>query len=165
LADRLCREAVEVFWDEAAAHLDGEDLHIPEYREALLARFGNARIAHHLSQIAADGTTKLRMRALPVLAAERAQGRSGAGSALMLAAWIDYLAREPGPQDPQASALRTANGLAGRDRVAALLSLVSPQLPDDPQIVSLVAGLCGAFAPDAAFTTGPTPHPISGRNS
>lgn len=165
LNDTLCREAMELFWDEAATHLDGEDLHIPEYREALRERFGNSRIAHHLSQIAADGTTKLRMRALPVLAAERAQGRSGAGSALMLAAWIDYLAQEPEPQDPQAAALGAANGLEGQDRVAALLSLVSPQLADNPQIVSLVAGLCGAFAAEATFTASHTPQQISGRNN
>ena len=168
LNDRLCREAMELFWDEAAGHLDGEDLHIPEYRQALRERFGNSRIAHHLSQIAADGTTKLRMRALPVLAAERAQGRSGAGSALMLAAWIDYLAREhepQDPQDPQAVALSAANALEGQDRVAALLSLVSPQLSDNPQIVSLVAGLCGAFAAEATSTASLTPQQISGRNS
>jgi fructuronate reductase len=165
LNDRLCREAIELFWDEAAVHLDGEDLHIPEYREALRERFSNGRIAHHLSQIAADGTTKLRMRAVPVLAAERAQGRSGAGSALMLAAWIDYLAREHEPQDPQGPALGAANALEGQERVAALLSLVSPQLSDDQQIVSLVAGLCGAFAAEATLTTGSAPHSISGRNS
>ncbi|WP_458113130.1 mannitol dehydrogenase family protein [Arthrobacter sp. R1-13] len=165
LNDRLCRQAMELFWDEAAAHLDGADLHIPEYRQALRERFGNGRIAHHLSQIAADGTTKLRMRALPVLAAERAQGRSGAGSALMLAAWIDYLAQEHEPQDPQAGALRAANRLVGQSRVAALLSLVSPQLSADPQIVSLVAGLLGAFAPGATRTMSPTPQKISGRNS
>jgi fructuronate reductase len=165
LNDRLCRQAMELFWDEAAVHLDREDLHIPEYREALRERFGNGRIAHHLSQIAADGTTKLRMRAVPVLAAERAQGRSGAGTGIMLASWIDYLAEESEPHDPQASALRTANGLDGRQRVAALLSLVSPQLSDDQQIVSLVAGLCGAFTSDSTFTASLTPHSISGRNS
>jgi fructuronate reductase len=167
LEDPPCREAVEAFWEEAAAHLHGDDLHIPEYLEALRGRFGNRRIAHHLSQIAADGTTKLRMRALPVLAAERSQGRSGAGSALMLAAWTDYVAEESEPQDPLSSAIRTANGLAGPARVAALLNLVSPRLSDDPQIVSLVAGCCGSFARDSAGTTSApnTPHLIPGRNS
>ncbi len=169
LEDPFCRDAVEAFWDEASAHLHGKDLHIPEYREALRGRFGNTRIAHHLSQIAADGTTKLRLRALPVLAAERSQGRSGAGSALMLAAWIDYVGQEDSPQDPLSSAIRTANGSAGPERVAALLSLVSPHLPDDPQIVSLVASLCGTCAaePGTKATTSATsaPHLIPGRNS
>ena len=173
LEDPVCREAVEAFWDEASAHLQGEDLHIPEYREALRGRFGNRRIAHHLSQIAADGTTKLRMRALPVLAAERSRGRSGAGSALMLAAWIDYVGQQDSLQDPLATAIRKANdsagpaGSGGSARVAALLGLVSPQLSDDPEIVSLVAALCGTLATE---TTGRTstpsaPHLIPGRNS
>ncbi|MBT2531157.1 mannitol dehydrogenase family protein [Arthrobacter sp. ISL-48] len=176
LEDPLCREAVEAFWDEASAHLPEEDLHIPEYREALRARFGNRRIAHHLSQIAADGTTKLRMRALPVLVAERSEGRSGAGSALMLAAWIDYVGQEDSVQDPLSSAIRTANGSAGHERVATLLNLVSPQLSDDPEIVSLVASRCGtlttdtsegADATDSGGSTSATsaPHLIPGRNS
>jgi fructuronate reductase len=170
LEDPTCREAVEAFWDEASAHLHGEDLHIPEYREALRGRFSNRRIAHHLSQIAADGTTKLRMRALPVLAAERSQGRSGAGSALMLAAWIDYVGQEDSPQDPLSSAIRTANGSRGPERVAALLSLVSPQLSDDLEIVSLVASRCGTLTRETTDSTGSTSatsarHLIPGRNS
>jgi fructuronate reductase len=163
LEDPLCRDAVEAFWDEAAAHLHGEELHVPEYRRALLDRFGNSRIAHHLSQIAADGTTKLRMRALPVLTAERSQSRSGAGSALMLAAWIDYVSEEDELQDPLSSAISKANGSGGPERVAALLSLVSPQLGNDAQIVSVVAGLCGTFA--ITDTTAAPAHLIPGRNS
>ena len=78
------------------------ELQIPAYRAALLARFGNARIAHHLAQIAMDGSTKLRMRAVPVLQAERAAGRSGAAAALMIAAWMDYSAAAAAFQDPLA---------------------------------------------------------------
>jgi fructuronate reductase len=161
LEDPLCREAVEAFWDEAAAHLHGAELRVPEYRLALLDRFGNSRIAHHLSQIAADGTTKLRMRALPVLTAERSQGRSGAGSALMLAAWIDYVSDQNGLQDPLSAAIGTANRSRGQERVAALLNLVSPQLGNDAQTVSVVAGLCGTFTDSAATLA----HLIPGRNS
>jgi len=161
LEDPLCRQAVEAFWDEAAAHLHGEELRVPEYRLALLDRFGNSRIAHHLSQIAADGTTKLRMRALPVLTAERSQGRSGAGSALMLAAWVDYVSEQDGLQDPLSSAIGTANRSRGLERVAALLSLVSPQLGNDAKIVSVVEGLCGTFTDTIATPA----HLIPGRNS
>ena len=164
LEDRLCRDAVEAFWDEAAQHLPDENLHIPEYREALVARFGNARIAHHLSQIAVDGSTKLRMRALPVLAAERSRGRSGAGSAMMLAAWIDYAAANEKLQDPLSEAIGAANGAHGLDRVAALLNLVSHGLGDDEQTVALVAGLCGTFSKNATTTT-TAARLISGRNS
>ncbi|MHC6594457.1 mannitol dehydrogenase family protein [Arthrobacter sp. C152] len=154
LADPACRKAVEDFWDEAARHLPGEELDVPAYRQALLERFGNARIAHRLAQIAADATTKLRMRAVPALTAERAAGRSGAGSALMIAAWIDYAGATGDFQDPLATSIRDANTLEGKDRVEALLRLVSAGLADDPDIVALVHGLRGSFA---AKTAAPAP--------
>jgi fructuronate reductase len=149
LADPLCRDAVEAFWDEAAGHLTGADLQIPEYREALRVRFGNERIAHHLSQIAADGSAKLRMRAVPVLKAERSSGRSGAGSAMMLAAWIDYAAGRAELQDPLSGAIAEADAARGPDRVRILLNLVSEGLGDDAAVTTLVAGLCGTFTRDA----------------
>lgn len=154
LEDSLCRDAVESFWDEAAAHLEGKDLHIPEYREALLQRFSNGRIAHHLSQIAADGSTKLRMRALPILSAERSQGRSGAASAMMLAAWIDYVADQEELQDPLADAVHAAQKTLapGPSRVSALLDLISEGLGQDTGIVALVHGLTGAFSRHASAT-------------
>lgn len=146
LADDVCRDAVEAFWDEAARHLVGEDLGIPEYREALLERFGNARIAHHLSQIAMDGTTKLRMRALPVFSAERAAGRSGDGAARMIAAWAAYVSSTKEFQDPQAAEIRQAKTLDGEHRTAALVALLSPALADDPTAVTQVHWLQDSLA-------------------
>lgn len=151
LADQYCRDAVERFWDEAEANLsgaaaDGADLQIPSYRAALLARFSNARIAHHLAQIAMDGSTKLRMRAVPVLLAERARGRSGAAAALMIAAWIDFGAAAAVFHDPLAAEVAEANLLHGADRVRALLSLVDPALAADAAVVDLVRGLLGTSA-------------------
>ncbi|MFJ4208798.1 mannitol dehydrogenase family protein [Paenarthrobacter sp. NPDC089675] len=146
LADSVCREAVEEFWDEAGKHLTAPDLHIAEYRAALLERFGNSRIAHHLSQIAADGTTKLRMRAVPVLLAERSAGRTGRGAAGMIAAWAACLAVKPDLQDPLSAEVRAANALTGEPRTAALLRLIGPELATEPQLVSLVHGLQDRFA-------------------
>jgi fructuronate reductase len=148
LADPLCLQAVENFWDEAEANLsgrDGADLQIPAYRAALLARFSNARIAHHLAQIAMDGSTKLRMRAVPVLQAERAAGRSGAAAALMIAAWMDYSAAADAFQDPLAGEVVAANRLRGTERIHALLALVDPALAGDTAVVGLVEDLCGTF--------------------
>ncbi|MDQ0692499.1 mannitol dehydrogenase family protein [Arthrobacter sp. W4I7] len=167
LEDPSCRNAVEAFWGEAAEHLHGQDLRIPEYLEALRARFANGRIAHNLSQIAADGSTKLRMRAVPVLAAERSEGRSGAGSSLMLAAWIDYVAEQKELKDPRSDSIAAANRAQGAERIAALLNLVSEGLGEDPQIVALVARQSGTFAKDsttAAATAGPA-HLVPERNS
>lgn len=170
LEDDLCRDAVESFWDEAVAHLEGKDLHLSEYREALRQRFSNGRIAHHLSQIAADGSTKLRMRALPILSAERSQGRSGAASAMMLAAWIDYVADQEELQDPLADAIHNAlKTLApGPSRVSALLNLISEGLGQDSGIVALVHGLSNSFSRHAdAASSIPleNAHFISERNS
>lgn len=147
LADPLCLSAVDAFWDEASAHLHGNGLDVPAYRKALLERFGNTRIAHQLSQIAADGTTKLRMRAVPVLTAERAQGQTGSASALMLAAWTDYTFTATEIRDPLAAGIVAARGKVGEERVAALLALISPELAEDKDIVALVHGLGGTFNP------------------
>ncbi|UKA64875.1 mannitol dehydrogenase family protein [Arthrobacter sp. FW306-04-A] len=146
LADESCRRAVEDFWDEAAANLHGDELRIPEYRAALLERFENSRIAHHLAQIAMDGSTKLRMRAVPVLRAERAAGRSGEAAARMIAAWSAYTASATGLQDPRAADIAAANALVGRARLEALLGLVDPELAADAGIVDLVEGLAATFA-------------------
>jgi fructuronate reductase len=145
LADPLCLQAIEKFWDEAEANLTGTDLQIPAYRAALLARFSNARIAHHLAQIAMDGSTKLRMRAVPVLRAERAADRSGAAAALMIAAWMDYSAAAAEVQDPLAADIAKANRLPGAERIQALLKLVDPALAADGGVVKLIEDLCGTF--------------------
>lgn len=151
LADPVCLQAIEEFWDEAAANLvsaenQGADLRIPEYRAELLARFRNARIAHHLAQIAMDGSTKLRMRAVPVLQAERANGRTGKAAARLIATWMDYTRLDfPGAPaelaDPLAGEVRIANTLAGTQRIATLLGLLSPGLGQDSAAVSLVENL------------------------
>ncbi|WP_457963781.1 mannitol dehydrogenase family protein [Arthrobacter sp. D1-29] len=146
LADPLCRHAVEAFWDEAEANLPARDLAIPAYREALLTRFGNKRIAHNLSQIAMDSTTKLRMRAVPVLRAERAAGRSGSGAALMISAWMECTARLAPAQDPLATDVAAAIALAGTARIRALLELVDAGLAADAAAVQLIESLTGTFA-------------------
>lgn len=149
LADGRCRSAVESFWDEAAAHLHGPGLGIPEYRAALLERFGNSRIAHHLSQIAMDGSTKLRMRAVPVLRAERAEGGSGDGAARMIAAWIDYVsaAVSAGRElaDPLADEVSHAVRRPVGVKVRELLRLLDPVLGEDSGVTALVEGLLGGF--------------------
>lgn len=154
LADPLCLRAIESFWDEAEANLSGPaghaaELQIPAYRAALLERFGNARIAHHLAQIAMDGSTKLRMRAVPVLRAERAAGRPGAAAALMIAAWMDYSAASAALQDPLAEEAAAANRLAGAERTRALLALVDPALAGDRSVVDLIESLRGTFGEQA----------------
>lgn len=150
LADPVCLQAIGKFWDEAEANLPADGLQLDDYRAALLARFSNARIAHHLAQIAMDGSTKLRMRAVPVLQAERAAGRSGAAAALMIAAWMDFTASGAAIHDPLAEGVTAANTLSGTQRTRALMELVDPALATDSGVVDLVSSLSGAFAEAAA---------------
>lgn len=88
IADPVCREWVLRFWDEAVRTLGDDSLGLDEYRSALLGRFENSRIRHELAQIAADGSTKLQLRILPIARAERSAGRDAAGCATAIAAWI-----------------------------------------------------------------------------
>ncbi|GAA2870536.1 mannitol dehydrogenase family protein [Paenarthrobacter ilicis] len=154
LADPVCLRAVEEFWDEASRHLDGDDLGVPGYRAALLERFGNSRIAHHLAQIAMDATTKLRMRAVPVLRAERDAGRSGEAAARMIAVWSAFVGVSPGLQDPESGAVAAANELTGLERTAALVRLLDPELARDAAIVELVTKLSGDFAAPVTVDSG-----------
>jgi len=152
LADHVCKRAVVQFWDEAERHLPGS-LDIPDYRTALLQRFGNSRIAHHLNQIAADGSTKLRMRALPVLNAERAEGRVGEGALQMITAWMLYLSSTTTFQDPLASDIKKALRCEGPQRIAALLTLLDPELGTDQILVDRIASLQAAFTGTATINT------------
>lgn len=148
IADPACLEAVEAFWDEATRHLTLPELGVPQYRAALLERFSNPRIAHHLAQIAADGTTKLRMRAVPVLSAEAAQGRTGVAAARMIAVWMDFVSAAASGdfQDPLKDRVLEAASLEGRERTQALAELVSPDLASDPVVVDRIHSLRGTLA-------------------
>jgi fructuronate reductase len=86
IADPECRDAVERLWDEDARHLPGVDT--DAYRAALVERFSNARIEHHLVQIGGDAATKVKLRIVPVALRERAAGRAAEGCATAVAAWI-----------------------------------------------------------------------------
>jgi fructuronate reductase len=141
LADPACRQEVEQFWDEAQQHLTAPGLDVPAYRAALLERFANPRIAHHLAQIAADGSAKLQMRAVPVLRAERAAGRPGTAAARMIAAWTVFLEGRTELDDAAAEQVLAAAAGTGRARVRALLALLDRELAERDDVVDLVARL------------------------
>lgn len=149
LADPACAGWVEDFWNEAAAHLPEPELDVPAYRAALRERFANPRIAHYLAQIAMDGSSKLRMRAVPVLKAEREAGRTGAGAARLIAAWIGFLAQSAGKgeqiRDAEAGRLARALGLQGHGRTAALVGLLDAELAGDASVLELIDGFEGTF--------------------
>lgn len=153
LADPVCAVWITEFWDEAQANLPAEGLNIPAYRVALLERFGNARIAHHLAQIAMDGSSKLRMRAVPVLKAELAAGHSGTGAARMIAAWVAFLrqAHQNGAPiaDSASAELEAALNLAPGEDLAALVAILDVQLAENAAAIAAVAALADRFAATA----------------
>ncbi|MFC7328679.1 mannitol dehydrogenase family protein [Marinactinospora rubrisoli] len=136
IADPVCRAGVERLWDDAERHLPA-GLGIPGYRRALLARFGNRRIEHPLAQIAADELTKLRLRVVPVAERELARGRSAAGCALPVAAWIATVTAGQGSgsqEPPEVARARTAPSPH-----TALLAALSPDLAADERFRRQVA--------------------------
>ena len=86
VADPSCRAGLVAFWDEADSAI-GHGAETSRYRLDLLERFANPRIEHRLAQIAVDTVTKLRIRVLPVIAAERARGGDARASRAVVQRW------------------------------------------------------------------------------
>lgn len=155
LADEQVSGWVEEFWDAAAAHLQEPELDIPGYRRALRARFGNPRIAHHLAQIAMDGSIKLAARALPVYRAERDAGRDGHAALRLIAAWCEQLAAQHAAGTPIADAnaealvavLDDAALEAGSTaQSAALVAIIDSRLAGEAEAVDAITALRPGFA-------------------
>ena len=128
IADPVVRRWVEDWWDAAAAHLDLPGGEIAAYRRALLDRFANTGIRHSLAQIAADGSQKMPIRAVPVVLA----GHADPGATRLVAAWIAHLRGHGAPvSDVEAAeVVRLAGGPAGDavDRVLHRLGLTGDDL-------------------------------------
>ena len=145
IADPRCLAAVENFWNEAERTLNNPALNIAQYRAALLERFGNARIAHQLAQIAIDGSTKVRVRIVPTAKAELAAGQSASGAATAIAAWVSY----------RLSGQRIEVGLAADFRDAEISAIVAEAAAAGWQaaVPKLVALLDADLAANQYFMT------------
>lgn len=95
MSDPVVSGWVERLWDDAIRHLPTE-LDAEEYRTRLRSRFTNGRIRHLLDQIALDTETKLRVRLIPLIRAERAEGRSADAATRAVASWVAGSARHQG---------------------------------------------------------------------
>jgi len=141
IADSVCLAAVEEFWNEAERTLNNPALELRAYRQALLERFGNQRIAHQLAQIGIDGSTKVRVRAIPTLQSELAAGRSAGGAIGVVAAWIAYVIANPTAQDSRAAELGQALAAAAGNTPAAvrnLLALLEPAAAENLDLLERV---------------------------
>ena len=133
ISDPVCRTWVTEYWDAASAHL-GEGLDLDNYRAALLDRFENARIEHRLAQIGMEGVTKLRVRAAPILLAERAAGRTGGAPIRAIGSWAALVMS--GTELADASAAGIAAALASNDDVLTeLVRLIDPELVADSAVL------------------------------
>lgn len=140
VADPVCRGWVEEWWDEAARHMSLPAEDVRRYRDALVERFRNPRIRHLLAQIAADGSQKIPVRILPVLRAERGDGRLPSGATRAVAAWICHLRGLGAPvNDRTGDACRAAAAGPVDDAARGVLGLLDPALSADEAVVRSLA--------------------------
>jgi fructuronate reductase len=138
LADPVCRGWVEQWWDVAVRHVALPADELARYRAALVERFANPGIEHLLAQIVSDGSQKLPVRVLPVLAAERKAGRLPDAATRPLAGWVAHLRGHGAPVvDPLAQRLQEC--AARPDGVRLVLEALDPALPDDEDVVAAVS--------------------------
>ena len=147
IADPACRTWVEMFWDEASRHLTLPASNLAEYRAALLTRFSNPRMADQLARIAADGSTKLVVRTVPTIRAERAAGRVPIGCATSVAAWVLHLRGLGAPiKDAGAGAAQAAANAGDLpEAVPRVLDTLEPGLGADQDFVDAVLGQAKAI--------------------
>lgn len=138
IADKFCLEQVELFWDEAQNNLTEPGLEIPSYRQALLERYANERIAHRLAQIAIDGATKLRVRIAPVAKAELSAGREPHGAAGAIAAWVSYVLTNQKVNDSKSQEISLALNGPNEGVEQRLVSVIDLHLANDEKFMSLV---------------------------
>jgi fructuronate reductase len=143
IADPVCARWVRDWWGDAVPYLRAPAGDAEGYQEQLLARWANGRIAHHLDQIARDGSQKLRARVVPILERERAAGRMPPGAVRVLGAWLGHLRGAGGTvHDPVAELAERVLG-AGAAGAAVALEALSPELAADAELVTAVAGAAG----------------------
>lgn len=118
MGDPVVRSWVEQWWDAASRHLPLPPAEVTAYRQALLERFSNPSIRHLLAQIAADGSQKIPIRAVPVIQAGLREAHVDPGATRLVAAWFVHL-RGGGVPVTDARADEVEH-LAGGDRDPAL---------------------------------------------
>lgn len=91
IADPRVRGWVEEWWDVAGRRLALPRTEVTAYRTALLGRYTNPGIRHLLGQIAADGSQKIPIRAVPIISAALAEGDVEPGAVRVVSSWITHL--------------------------------------------------------------------------
>ncbi|MCP2030267.1 fructuronate reductase [Okibacterium sp. HSC-33S16] len=148
ITDAVCLTWVNEYWDAACAHL-GEDLDLDAYRAALLDRFENARIEHRLAQIGMEGVTKLRVRAAPIILAERAAGRTGQAPIRAIGSWAALVMSGADLADAAADGIAAALA-SGGDVLTELVRLIDPRLAEDASVLAGIRSVATESLPTHA---------------
>ncbi len=149
IADLTARAWVEQWWDAASRNLALPPADVAAYRLALLERFSNPAIRHLLAQIAADGSQKIPIRAVPVIAADLKQGRVDPGATRLVAAWVTHLRGHGAPvTDPRSLELRDLVDGSPREAAERVLDLLGlPRGPLCDNVAGQISELEDSHAP------------------
>lgn len=141
VAEPSLRRFIRQMWsDEIAPGLSNPPgLDLPSYQADLLRRFDNPVLAHHLSQIAWDGSQKVPVRLLSSLVDAVAANRPFPRLALGVAAWMMFITD------------RARSGARIVDPLADTLARIGNSDPRDAQtLVSMFLDLDRVFPPEIA---------------
>jgi fructuronate reductase len=151
----LARFVERMMREDVAPTLHAPELDVPAYIGQVLDRFRNPAIVHRLSQIAWDGSQKLRFRLLETASEALAAGRPVDRLAVGVAAWIGFVLRQTAAGvpivDPLAARLNEVANDVGDpvDRFLALAEVFPPALAADPRFRAAVARAYEALARDS----------------
>lgn len=142
IADPAVLARVQDLWAEASRTLPLPDEELLAYQEALLERFANPRLADRLLRIAADGTEKLAVRSLPVIA-ELGGPEHAPGQVEAVRAWTRWVTAEVlaghDIADPRSEGIAEAARLEDeRARVRALVGLLAGDAVDRDALADAV---------------------------
>jgi fructuronate reductase len=122
-----------LMYDDVLATLDAPDgLDLPDYCEQLMGRFANPGLRHTTIQVAMDGSQKLPNRVLGTIRDRLQAGATPQGAALVVAAWMAYVASAAAGEvgfpldDPLRDRLAAAAVAAADDR-ALVVNLLQVQ--------------------------------------
>lgn len=141
MADPVFATYARLLWREIMPAVDAPDgVSLPDYADALFARYANQAIQHRTWQIAMDGSQKLPQRLLGTLRENIAAGRRSEGLLLAVAAWMRY-----------ASGVDEAGQTIDvRDPMAAQLQSLSAACTSPAEIVTAMLSLREIFPADLA---------------
>jgi len=148
MADPVCRGWVNDWWDDVIRHLPTDGLALDDYRAALLTRFDNTRIEHRLGQISGEAVTKLRVRIVPTVLAERAAGRESSAGIRAIGSWVALVLAGYPLADADSAAVAAALAAGEDGALERLLTLIDERLAADESLVAAIRAVAAEVAPE-----------------